>query len=261
MKLLHMGDFHSGSSLGLTPPQWIPPWAEGWLLPLWTYYTSTIEQIGKVDGVIFNGDLVDGPGEKESAEHLTTNTNYQVQMAIESVRQIRTRERYFVKGTGFHTDRNGNLEEQIACEFNRDALDELRLEVYGRRFHFRHVVGRSDTPYGQYTQIAKEVINELLQSEFEDYEGADYLGRSHVHYTAGVWTYDVGRGVRREAWTAPGLQLRGPKQNGYTRKLRTWLYHVGMTLIEIERGEDPVIRPIIFPIKLYAPKEYQCLTE
>lgn len=263
-RLLVASDTHCGSILGLTPPGHHSDDNREWALPFWEFYTDYLAQLGRLDAVVFNGDLIDGPGKKESSEHETTNINKQVKMAAEVLGHVRADKKYIVRGTGYHTDFQGSFEDFVADEMSIDAHDELRLDVHGRKLHFRHVVGRSDTPYGQHTQTAKELINDMMQADLEGYEDADILGRSHVHYSTGSWLMDSNRGVRREVFTNPGLQLRGPRQSSYVRKLRTWMYHVGATLIEIDPdSREHYIRPHIFPIRAYAPqtREYICLTD
>lgn len=254
-RLLVIGDTHCGSLLGLTPPEYQSDDNRDWLGPFWEWYTSTLEQIGPVDALVHLGDAIDGMGRKESTQHLTTNLNKQVDMAVQCIEAVRAKCRYLVRGTGYHTDLGGSFEDFVAEQLKIDAHDELRLEINGRKFHARHVVGRSDIPYGQYTQDAKEATNEILQSELEDYDYADMLGRAHVHYNTGVWYWDSKRQVKREVWTNPALQLRGPVQTAFVRKLRTWMYHVGLTLLEVDRHGEHFIRPIICPIKLYYPSK------
>jgi len=131
-------------------------------------------------------------------------------------------------------------------------------------FHTRYVVGRSDIPYGQYTQDAKEMINDVLQGELEDYDYADLLGRGHVHYSTGAWRWNTARNRKQEVFTNPAMQLRGPIQSAFVRGLRTWMYHVGLTVVDIWKQTNSwTITPIVFPIKIYAPqmREYLCVTE
>jgi len=252
---------HCGHLLGLTPPQYHDDTNRDWLGPLWQFYDATLSQIGKVDAHVFDGDAIDGHQEKDPSALLKPMVNVQTDMAEEAIRLVRARKRYVIRGTGYHTDMQCSYEQYVADALNCDCLDELRIEANGCRLHFRHVVGRSDTPYGQGTPALKEIINEMLAADIEDYDAADVLGRAHVHYATGVWAATGKDGAIRQAYTGAGLQLRGPTQSAFTRKLRTWMYHVGMTLIEIDTTGDAVVRPIIFPLKLYAPKEYECLTE
>jgi len=260
-RILVLSDFHSGHLLGLTPPEYHAD-AYPWQAKFWQFYADYLQQVGQVDALVLNGDLVDGPGRKDSSQHIRTDINVQVAMAAEIAEQVQARRRYVVRGTGYHTDGYGAFEDHVASDLDCDAFDELRLAIHGRKLHLRHHVGRSDIPYGQYTQVGKELINEMLQSDMEDYEDADILGRAHVHYCTGVWMMDATRGVPRHGFTNPALQLRGPQQGSYVRKLRTWMYHVGGTLIEIDGTGEPFIRPHAFPLKLYAPemREYIWLT-
>lgn len=258
MRLLIANDFHCGSLLGLTPPRFHNDEYRAFQAPLWDFWESFGET--KYDALILNGDLIDGRGRKESVGLLTADLNVQASMAEEAARAIRARQIYVVRGTGYHTDADGGtpLEDMVANALNRDARDELHLEVHDELLHVRHVVGRSDTPYGQGTQVQKEVVNNLLQAAFEEEEAATLLFRAHVHYC--FWTGTIRNGRTIQAYTAPALQLRGPRQTGYVRQLRTWLYHVGAIEVEIEPGQVPVVRPHIFKKKIYWERETECLT-
>lgn len=262
-RVAHISELHCGSVTGLTPPEEQTARNKAWLGPLWKMYVAASEQIGTVDALVLNGDLIDGPGRKDSVKHLTTDIVTQVDWATQAASVIKAKQRFVVRGTGYHTDHNGALEDIVAQSLNCDVFDELRLEIHGFLFHVRHHVGRSDTPYGQYTQNMKEAINEVLQAELEDYESADLLARGHVHYCTGAWRWNTLRGQRQEVFTNPAMQLRGPENSSYVRKLRTWMYHVGFTVVDFYKDEDRwEIRPFIFPIKLYAPqmRKYLCLT-
>lgn len=259
-RTLVISDLHCGDALGLTPPKFqedIRPWHK----QLWPFYVNTIAQIGRVNDLVINGDAVHGPPRKEASGHSHPDVDDQIDMADDCIGIIKADRRHFVRGTGFHTDGAVKFEDAIADRFGATSDDECRLDVYGILFHYRHVVGRSDTPYGQHTQIQKEIINEMLQADMEDYESADVLIRSHVHYSAGTWLYDARRGHKREAFTTPALSLRAPKTTAFVRKLRTWLYHVGLTLIETSTTGEVFVRPIMLPIKLYNERGYECVTD
>lgn len=259
MRILAIGDFHAGHLLGLTPPKFQrhdTPYAR----TLWDYFTAAVRDRGPWDVVIANGDLVDGPGRRDTTKHLTTDMHAQTDMAVEALRQTECSDIRIVRGTGYHTDYSCNFEDFVADALGVPAYDDLPLEIHGRRFHFRHHVGRSDIPYGQYTQLGKEKINEALQAEFEGYDAADVIVRSHVHYCVRTGVADAHRGIMREAITLPALQLRGPEQSSYTRQLRTWLYHVGITEIVVSPDGLVWMQPHPLPIVHYAPRRYECLT-
>lgn len=261
-RLLDLSDFHSGHLLGLTPPSRWSDENRGWAEPFWNFYVSALEQIGPVDAVVLKGDLIDGPGRKDSTLHLTTDIRQQTEIAMEAIRPIKARKKYVVRGTGYHVDHSGPMEDYIADALGVVAHDELRLAAHKRRMHFRHVVGRSDTPYGQYTQLAKELANDIMQASFEKYESADILGRGHVHYCAVIGVADAETGMMRYVYSNPGMQLRGPLSGGFVRGLRTWLYHVGFFLTEIDKNGEAFLRPILFPIQKYMKKGgYEWLTK
>lgn len=261
-RAIHIGDFHCGHVLGLTPPNWHCEEYRSWQLPLWNFYAEAMKQFGHVDAAFLGGDLIDGPGFKDTALHLTTDVGKQAEMALQAISLIDADTFRVIRGTGFHVDGHTSYEDKIADGLGIDAVDEYRCDIYGRLFDVRHVVGRSDTPYGQHTQNQKELINEMLQAELEDYKSADVLLRNHVHYCTENRIGDAKRGVLRHVYTAPALQLRGPKQSSFTRKLRTWVYHVGVTLIEVDpKSKEVFIRPFLMPIKNYMRREYECLTK
>lgn len=258
-RMLVTSDWHTGNKVGLTPPRKWDADNREYLEPPWEFFSSACKQIGKVDLHVALGDLVDGPNEKNPENLLEPDLNQQIAMAVEIMEVPRARHRRIVKGTGYHADRHCSLEEFVAKELQMDAEDDIRIKVHGRRIHLRHVVGRSDVPYGQYGQDAKEMINEILQAEQEEYESADLIGRAHVHYCTTVGQVGPDRKMRY-VWTNPALQMRGPVQSAFTRRLRTWLYHVGVMLVEIDKTGEVLLRPIIFPLKHYMRREYECLT-
>lgn len=260
-RLLVISDTHCGNIAGLTPPEWHRKDLVDVQKPFWDFYTEACEMIGPVDALVFNGDAIDGPGYKDTTSLLTSDVGMQAKMAAKVAMVPDAKAVFVVRGTGFHTEGHMSYEDIVAAELGVEAEDEARIEAYGRKMHFRHVVGRSDTPYGQYTQAAKEIINEMLQADFEDYPKADILGRAHVHYSVKIAVADGAGGLERWAFTNPCLELKVQKNHGFVRGLRTWLYHVGFTMIEIDKKtSEAFIRTIIYPIKGYLPKGYVCLT-
>lgn len=258
-RILVTSDWHCGNKMGLTPPKYQSEDNEEWLAPFWGFFTKMIDQVGEVDVHAVNGDMIDGPQPKNPEVLIRPDINDQVKMAVDIARMVPAKKLRIIKGTGYHTDKQMSFEQIVADELGVEALDEWPFDVNGCLGHLRHVVGRSDIPYGQYTQDAKELTNEVLQAEIEEYPSAELLGRAHVHYCTMIG--QVGPKQRmRYVWTNPALQLRGPKKGAFSRRLRTWLYHVGATLLEIDTTGESYIRPIIFPIKLYAPRRYECLT-
>ena len=149
---------------GLTPPEWQREDCKQWAGPHWNFFKEALEMMGHVDSLIYNGDAIDGPGKKDTQYHITTDVGTQIKMAEVIARCFDADRIHVVKGTGFHTDGNTAYEDWLGAALGVDAQDELRLDVYGRKIHARHVVGRSDIPYGQQTQMQRhQQSTRLLQ--------------------------------------------------------------------------------------------------
>jgi len=259
-RTLVLSDTHCGSIVGLTPPAFWNDTNRRWLELLWKFFDNTLRQVGPVDLLVALGDLIDGTQKNDPTALLEPDLGVQAGMAVDIVRMVRAKKRAIVKGTGYHTDEHCSFEKFVADKLETEAVDEYCCDIYGRLCQFRHVIGRSDIPYGQFTQVGKELIREALQALLEEYAAATLVGRAHAHYYVGVELGDSILGIRK-AFVNPAMQLKGPKQTKFTRGLRTMYYHVGMTLIEIDRTGWPTVRPILLPLKMYAPREYECLTE
>lgn len=246
-------DYHSGHLLGLTPPKYWTEETKIWLEPLWTAREALIASLPPINLHLINGDLVDGEGKKGSTYHLTTNVRKQERMAAENILRVRAARRVIVRGTAFHTDRDGPLEDNIGEIVDCPVYDAYRVYINGRRFHYRHVIGRSDTITGGYGHVAKQFMNDLLAAELEGYTAADVLVRSHVHYCIEAGMADSQRGWMRKAITTPAWQLKGPMESGYTRKLQSWMYHVGGLVVRTYLDGRVEFEPKIVPIRLTTP--------
>ena len=255
IRILVSSDFHSGHALGLTPPDLHTRKTRPFALPLWDYWTEAARALGRVDIHVFNGDLQDGPGKKETIGLITTDVEEQADMAAEAARVFKASHRYITYGTNFHSVSTLSHENLVAKALGCDIFEILRLKVRGVRMNFRHVVGRSDIPYGQTTQIYKEMVREELISLVERYDAADVIGRSHVHYDFEVRHRD------KRAFTTPCMQLPNPDKDGhiYARGLRTQYYDVGAgTLIIIDSHGEVTTRPLLMDLRLAIKREYLC---
>jgi hypothetical protein len=253
--ILHEGDYHCGNRLGLTPPAYQAE-LEPILAPLWAWREAELKALGPVDIHILNGDLTDGPGMKSSMGLLTSNLDNQADWAIECAERVKIRKgghRFLTYGSDYHVVMAANVERQVAKHFNAKIQDTLLLRVKGKRFNFRHFVGRSDIERGAFNQDAREITRELLKEALDGTEAADIYGRSHVHYFSRVDVKD------RTAYTAPAYQLPlDIPESTYPRRLRTQYYDVGYVLIQIDNAGEVYIRPRRMRIAKLYPKEYLC---
>ena len=251
IRILVESDYHCGHVLGLTPPDWQTKQSRKFAGPVWDWREALIEEIGHIDIHILNGDLTDGPGRKETIGLFTTDVEEQAEIAAECARRVRAKKRFLTYGTPFHTVSTLSHESLVAKELGAEIYETLRLEAGGVKFNFRHVVGRSDIPYGQGTQVQKEIVREQLNALAEGYDEASIMVRSHVHYFHHVET------SRAHAFTTPAWELPNPDSDGniYARKLRTLYYDMGAVLIEVSDGEA-TIRKQLMPLRVAIKRDY-----
>jgi len=245
-KHLLISDLHCGSLVGLTPERLIDERTERTQLPLWRWWKKELKKIGPVDTCIVNGDAIDGPGVKDTIGHLSTDTEYQREIAIEILKEIRAKKYLFTYGTQYHVTGSEDWENGIAEHFNAPIKDMLYVNLGGYRCRFRHHAGRSDIPYGQGTQLFKEAIRDLLMAIMEEEKEAEYLFHSHVHY------YFRAENVHQVAVSTPCLQV---PESVYGRKCRSMYYDLGMLELRPEKEELRVIKHIM-PIKFVRKREY-----
>ena len=128
-KVLVISDLHCGNLSGLTPPGLDAKPGRGLIEQLkaydfrkwhWNQYQKAVTGIGKIDIVIVNGDMIDGPGEASGGtEELTVNRQYQIAMAVESLRAIPGSPSFFMTyGTSYHTGREEDWERDVAEAMN-----------------------------------------------------------------------------------------------------------------------------------------------
>jgi hypothetical protein len=255
IRILIEGDLHSGNHLGLAHPDHWPKRRRKTAEALWTWRQERIKEIGRVDIHLLGGDLIDGPGKKGTIGLLTTDVEEQALWAEEAIREVKADHRFFTYGTPFHTISTVDGENLVARAFQTVPRETSRLgPFHGIRLMDRHVLGRSDIPYGQGTQLWKEAVRDQLQGLLEEHKTAHIHTRHHVHYFFEV------RSSHARAIACPCWELPNPDDDGnsYPRTLRTMYYDVGSLLIEIDKSGEVYIRPQIMPLKIIQRKEYLC---
>lgn len=199
-RIVSIGDLHCGHKRGLTPPEWqydakISDVGKA-QKKYWNFYTSTAEAIvtsncGHVDGLIINGDAIDGKGNKSgSREQITTDRIEQNAMAVECIKVWNPKWVIMTLGTRYHTGENENWEELLAKDIHHD-LDvpvsisaQETLIVNGLVFDIKHKVGRSVIPHGRHTAAARAALWNKYWAERKQRPKADIIIRSHAHYYA-----------------------------------------------------------------------------
>jgi len=253
-RVLLTGDWHCGDKAGLTPPsQWKAAGKVAKLSKqLWEWYEATIKEYGPYDMAFFMGDMVEGVNSKNTIELYETDTEKQAEIAAEcaSIIPCKKENMRSVKGTPFHTAGTSDYENHFA-----DALGIPRPKSTQRinvkdlvRVNLRHTAGRSGIPYGQGTPTLKELINEMLSAIRQGDAPADIVIRGHTHISISV------RLESRESISVPCLKY---PDSVFGRKLQESQYDMGIGILDIYGKQDWVYRPILIPLKVSQPREWE----
>lgn len=232
-RLAVISDLHSGHRVGLTPPHYQSPCCgEDYLKvqqELYNAYISAIKAIQPIHLLVVNGDSVDGKGSRSgSSELIVTDRHVQGRMASDAILETNAKHIIMTRGTGYHTGSGEDFEDPIAERLGADIADQQFIELEGVKFDFKHHIGNTSLPYGRGTQPAKERLQNLLSSEYDEEPKADVIVRSHVHYHAYIgepgWL----------AMTTPALQGSGSK---FGNRRCSGVVHFGIVWFDCEGGK------------------------
>lgn len=212
-KVLAIGDLHCGSMAGLTHPNWIIKKERNKDLfnlqtEMWDKFSEFIEEIGKVDVLLVNGDIIDGKGVKAGGtEQITVDMLEQTEMAIACIEQIKFNHAIFTYGTPYHTaSKSGeDFDKIVAKNFHSEIYDEINFNVDNVLFNAKHKVTSSSSPYNRAMPVGRHRLWESLASLRTNDEVPKIYIRSHVHYFSGCEEKDW------KAYTLPALQASTTK--------------------------------------------------
>ena len=238
-RILACGDFHCGHRVGLTPPSHNDKpnaSAENGKLAwydlrkrMFDWWWQEMKSCGKIDGMICNGDLIDGRGERSgSTELIAVDRQEQCDMAREIIRGVKPARCVLSRGTPYHSGDIEDWENLIAREVDAEKIEDHGwLTVNGITFDYKHKVGSSSTPYGRHTPISKERTWNLYWSELGGAIKSNVFLRSHVHYASVCGDPDY------MAFTLPALQGPGSK---YGKRQCSGIVHFGFMIFDITPG-------------------------
>lgn len=253
---LILADTHNGNYWGLNPPGFMDddPRIRKIQETFWNWYTEKIHAKGPFDFCFGLGDFTDGEGKKGTLDTQFTDVRRQALAAVEVLKATGVDPRfiYLVRGTPFHSSGTHEYEDLIADHLGCSIENTQRKKIEGWNVHSRHVVGRSDIPYGQATPLLKELARLEHEAFRDSKEAPDVILRAHVHYDCLVSKHG------RLAIDCPCLELPLSEANG--RRYSAWEYDVGFGILELEEGKLPRYEPEIMDIKMVHDGGYDCVT-
>lgn len=252
MRIVFVGDLHSGSHVGICPPEVEWPGTgtfrggghranevQRGLYDLWQASTGN-RRWAKPDILVAGGDLCDGQGSKRyGTEQWTTEPEIQANTAVQLLQDWKAGQVWVIDGSGYHKDLRGmSLDGLVAQRIGAAAASngavcnhELYLTAGGVTVHCAHKVGISKVFHYKTTPLARALLLAFLQDAMrtvEDVPDTSLIVRWHAHYYLHV-AYGHTAG-----WICPGWQAKTPftleaDPHGYTPRF-------GFIGMEIEDG-------------------------
>jgi hypothetical protein len=250
---LIISDIHAGNKWGLTAPGYRTDENREIQEIFWNWYVMHLKKYKPFDFCIGLGDFTDGEGKKGILDTSIPDINKQAECASKAILEsgVKSEHIYLVRGTPFHSNGTSEYEDKIATDIGCTIKDTQKVEIEGWKIHSRHVVSRSDIPYGQATPLLKEIAR-LEHEAFRDKKNApDIILRGHVHYSCYAGKHG------RLAIDLPCLELPLSSANG--RRYSAWEYDVGFGVLTLEKGKEPLYQPVIMEINLVHSGEYECV--
>ena len=187
-KLLALGDLHTGSWCGLTPPHHdsrgtskASIMRHDFRRELWDWYKKTLNEIGPVDAALINGDLVDGGGRRSGGSETILPVQDQGEAAAYACGLIQTKQYYLCYGTGYHTGDEVDSEYAIAQQLDGSIADRQFLRIHNKIIRAVHHAGGSGIPHGVHTYPARVAVGQKLKAMAGEEPEADILLFSHRH--------------------------------------------------------------------------------
>lgn len=190
-RVLVIGDTHIGADVGLSTEEIVLSSrnrisANEVQLALLKEFYDMIDEVGTVDILVLNGDLVEGTNYySEGVGSLTTCMDTQAKVAYELLSQIKCRRIVGCSGTGYHVKKNPNLDRRIIEDLGGVCMDEVGLNIGQTRFYANH---RTSVRMNQWEARPQSVAKDILMAELNamDFGRFDIICKSHAHYYIGL---------------------------------------------------------------------------
>jgi hypothetical protein len=187
-RILVLADTHCGHKVGLTHPDYwdnVHDKFHAIQEEMWDSYTSMVDEYKPYDYLLFNGDAIDGRGERSGGtELITADRKKQAHIAQRAIQYADCENIYMTYGTPYHVSSDGeDWEAILASDLGAKIESHGFYEINGRIIDMKHKIGSSNIPHGRLTALAREIMwNRVWLVDREQQPRADILIRSHAHY-------------------------------------------------------------------------------
>lgn len=185
-RLLIVGDTHYGSNFA--PREDNGTALQGELNDAWV---EMVDDVGKVDIVIANGDLCEGPDPKSNGLGCwTTDLNEQVKGAASMLKMIHCSPHnyYGTQGSTYHVGNNPSLDQLTLSMVGGNWNPYIALVLDGNRLFFNHNGGAARKQGNRAGGLYRHIIASMLNAPaFGDYR---FLAFNHGHYFCEVHAND-----------------------------------------------------------------------
>lgn len=260
-RILLCSDWHCGSRVGLTPPEWQykPPRnashravkLDNQRRALWAWFVKHVRSFGEFHAAAIVGDSLDGQGTKQGGtDQLTTDRAEQIEMALAVAKHIPALTWRHVEGTPYHAGPEESWEGQFAKALGAPYSAEAHLNVDGLKVACKHIIGNTKSPASRYTALSNAEVRQKLWSFLDQQPVANLIVRAHIHRCQGI----VNPAANFQAWTLPGLQGLGSRYGAV--QCDGLPIDFGFLVLEVQDGPDSWgIVHRIAPLKLQACSE------
>lgn len=244
-RVLVVGDLHFGSWFAPRPPSDCTTPLQD---ELWTAWTDMVDDVGRVDIVVANGDLCEGTDPKSNGHGCwTTNLQEQVRGAANMLGMIKCNRSgfYGTQGSTYHVGTNPSLDEMVLESIGGTFGPYIALVLEGNRAFFNHNGGAARKQGNRAGALYRHIITSMLNApEFGDYR---FLAFNHGHYYTQVQTESV-TAVNTPGWKGIDtfIGTRGVPD----------VPHIGYVVVDFKGSDVEVTHCVKTQSREYILKEY-----
>jgi hypothetical protein len=214
---------------------------------LWDCFSRELSTISyRFDAAIWNGDLIDGRGEKSGGtELISTDRQNQCDMAIEIIQHVNAKRNLITRGTPYHVGQLESFEDSIADSVGAEIGDQIFPAINGYVLDVKHKSGTSSVPHAVNNGLRRQAIWNMLWDERGIQPKAQATVRAHAHRFCLIDNGDW-QGV-----ALPALQGLGTR---YGSRECEGVVDFGFMILHVSPGGNPTWEKCIRPVVTQAKK-------